>query len=133
VTTLWRPARRGEIAGRIDVVKRAARIDIDFPAPRAGSRIWRQIAASVRFAIDVGRLRPGARLPSTRVLAGRLGVSRNTVAFAYDDLAGDGYIRARAGDGSYVDEAHQRRHPPLHARRFHVLSDPDGTRLTLIP
>ena len=115
------------------MVKRAARIDIDLPAPRAGTRIWRQIAASVRFAIDVGRLRPGARLPSTRVLAGRLGVSRNTVAFAYDDLAGDGYIRARAGDGSYVDEAQQRRHPPLHARRFHGLSDPDGTRLTLIP
>ena len=44
----------------------------------------------------------GMRLPSTRVLARLLGVSRNTVLAAYDDLAADGLIRPRRGSGVVV-------------------------------
>jgi GntR family transcriptional regulator / MocR family aminotransferase len=47
-------------------------------------------------------LAAGMRLPSTRVLARLLGVSRNTVLAAYDELAADGLIRPRRGSGVVV-------------------------------
>src|SRR5262249_22307937 len=40
--------------------------------------LYRQLYDGLREAILSGRLRPGARLPSTRVLAGDLETSRNT-------------------------------------------------------
>src|SRR5689334_13716993 len=43
-------------------------------------QIYRQLLSAI---LD-GRLRPGERLPPTRELAQRLGVSRNTVAVAYE-------------------------------------------------
>jgi DNA-binding transcriptional regulator YhcF (GntR family) len=44
----------------------------------------------------------GTRLPSTRVLARLLGVSRNTVLAVYDDLAADGLIEGRRGAAMVV-------------------------------
>ena len=41
-------------------------------------------AGSLRAAILAGRLGPGARLPSSRELAGGLGVSRATVVGAFE-------------------------------------------------
>ncbi|GEP57514.1 GntR family transcriptional regulator [Reyranella soli] len=41
-------------------------------------------------------------MPSTRGLAQELGVSRITVALAYDQLASEGYMEARRGSGMYV-------------------------------
>ncbi len=67
------------------------------------SRPWhRQVFAQIRDAIRDGRLRSGDRLPATRELSRSLGVARNTVARAYEDLLAEGYIRGRVGDGSYV-------------------------------
>ncbi|GGK86649.1 GntR family transcriptional regulator [Planomonospora parontospora subsp. parontospora] len=62
------------------------------------ARIYRQI----RDAVLDGRLRAGERLPSTRELAGRLGVSRNTVALAYERLSAEGFLAGRAGAGTFV-------------------------------
>jgi GntR family transcriptional regulator/MocR family aminotransferase len=62
-------------------------------------QVRRQIAGAVR------RCTPGARLPSTRALARLLGVSRNTVLAAYDDLAADGLIQGRRGAGMLVTGA----------------------------
>jgi GntR family transcriptional regulator/MocR family aminotransferase len=53
-------------------------------------------------AIVGGRLRAGDRLPPTRQLAASLRVSRSTVTAAYDRLAGDGYLTARVGSGTFV-------------------------------
>src|SRR3546814_6475587 len=47
-------------------------------------------------------LRPGQRLPSSRQLAERIGVSRNTVSLAYDALLADGYLSSRSRSGVYV-------------------------------
>lgn len=62
----------------------------------------RQIYAQIRLAIVEGRLKHGERLPSTRELAQRLGIARNTVAVAYEWLTAEGIISGRGGAGSRV-------------------------------
>jgi GntR family transcriptional regulator/MocR family aminotransferase len=64
--------------------------------------LHRQVYDGVRDAILHGRLAPGARLPSTRALAGDLGVSRNTVTLAFDQLRAEGYLVGRRGAGTRV-------------------------------
>jgi GntR family transcriptional regulator/MocR family aminotransferase len=44
----------------------------------------------------------GTRLPSTRELATELGIARNTVVNAFDQLYAESYLEARTGDGTYV-------------------------------
>jgi GntR family transcriptional regulator/MocR family aminotransferase len=56
----------------------------------------------LRAAILDGRLRPRVRLPSTRLLARDLRVSRNVVVDAFAQLSGEGYIEGRLGSGTYV-------------------------------
>jgi GntR family transcriptional regulator/MocR family aminotransferase len=64
--------------------------------------IYKQICREMRQAIICGRLRGGARLPASRVLANELGVSRNTIISVFDSLISEGYIESRVGDGTYV-------------------------------
>ncbi len=64
--------------------------------------LYQQLYGRLRAAILAGQLERGARLPSTRTLASELGVSRNTVALAYDQLLMEGYIESRVGDGTRV-------------------------------
>jgi GntR family transcriptional regulator/MocR family aminotransferase len=64
--------------------------------------LYRQIEGQLRGAIRDGRLRPGARLPGVRTLAGDLGVARITVATAYEQLAAEGYVDGRVGSGTRV-------------------------------
>ena len=54
-------------------------------------------------AIGAGRLKAGEPVPSTRAMAGRLGVSRNTVTLAYQALVSEGFLQARERSGFYVD------------------------------
>ena len=74
------------------------------------ARIYRQLLDGI---LD-GRLRPGERLPPSRQLALRLGVSRNTVAVAYERLAAEGVLTGRIGAGTFVSTGAVR---PAHARR----------------
>ena len=57
---------------------------------------------ALRSAIVDGRLPAGERLPASRVLAADLGVSRGSVASAYERLAAEGYLAARVGAGTFV-------------------------------
>ena len=66
-----------------------------------GVRVFERL----RGAILDGGLAAGGRLPSSRVMAGDLGVSRNTVEWAYAQLVAEGYVVRRRGAGSYVAEA----------------------------
>ncbi len=59
----------------------------------AGWPRQRVIHACLRAAIVTGQLRPGTRLLATRALADELGVARNTVLYAYEQLATEGLIR----------------------------------------
>jgi GntR family transcriptional regulator/MocR family aminotransferase len=59
----------------------------------AGWPRQRVLHECLRAAIRSGRLAPGTRLAASRALAAELGVARNTVLYAYDQLATEGYVR----------------------------------------
>ncbi|MCF6743057.1 PLP-dependent aminotransferase family protein [Blastococcus sp. KM273128] len=61
-----------------------------------------QLQDQLRAAIRGRRLGAGERLPSTRRLAERLGVSRGTVVEAYEQLLAEGYLESAAGSGTRV-------------------------------
>lgn len=70
---------------------------------RAGPEpLHRQLANGLRDAIRTGRLTPQTRLPSTRVLAADLGVSRRLVVDAYSQLTAEGFLFSRHGSGTRV-------------------------------
>ncbi|MFC7613004.1 GntR family transcriptional regulator [Actinokineospora soli] len=58
--------------------------------------------AALRAAIRDGTLAAGTRLPSSRDLAGQLGVARGTVTAAYAQLVAEGYLTAKRGSGTTV-------------------------------
>lgn len=70
--------------------------------PSATAPLYRQLYDGLRDAILSGRLAPGARLPSSRVLAADHGVARNTVLQAYDQLRSEGYLIGKRGGGTRV-------------------------------
>ena len=63
------------------------------------------LVALIKQLIGQGRLMPGQKLPSTRTLAERLKIARNTVLHAYDDLIAQGYCRSHRGIGTFIDFA----------------------------
>ncbi len=67
--------------------------------------LHRQLYGELRGAIIAGRFRRGMRLPATRILAADLGVSRNTVICAFDQLRAEGYLESRVGSGAFVSNA----------------------------
>lgn len=70
--------------------------------PAQDTPLYLQLFEEVRDQILDGRLKPRQRLPSTRALAGDLGVSRTTTLAAYEQLMSEGYIEGRTGSGAYV-------------------------------
>ena len=64
--------------------------------------LYRRVYLGLRQAILDGRLAPGSKLPASRTLARQMGLARNTVTTAYEQLAAEGYIEARVGAGSFV-------------------------------
>ena len=50
------------------------------------------IVADIRKRLEDGSLAPGDRLPSTRALVDKLGVSRGSVVSAYEQLSGEGIL-----------------------------------------
>lgn len=103
-------------------------------------QIGRQLVHAIRRGVPAG-----SRLPSSRVMARLLGVSRNTVMTAYDDLVAAGLISGRRGSGMLIgdrdadasaaavnmlDPQRLLRQAQYPARTLHVV-DPDGTHLYL--
>ncbi len=75
---------------------------LDLPMLLPGGSQSNQVHAGLRAAILAGRLQAGMRLPSSRGLAVQLGVRRNAVVVAYEQLLGDGLVESRAGAGTFV-------------------------------
>lgn len=78
--------------GPVDVL---FRLDQSLPKAQAVER-------AVREAIMRGVLPRGSRVPSTRELALELGIARNTVVAAIDDLVAEGLLETRPRAGIYV-------------------------------
>lgn len=70
--------------------------------PGAAEPVHQQVYRGLRDLILSGRVAPGARLPSTRALAAELGVARNTVVPAFEQLRAEGLVAAHAGGGTRV-------------------------------
>lgn len=70
----------------------------DGPTP-----IWRQIADDIADQITGGRLLPGDRLPSERVLCAQYGdVAYGTIRRAIKGLRERGLVETSPGKGTYV-------------------------------
>ena len=66
--------------------------------------LHRQLYEALRRAMLDGKLAAGERLPSSRDLAQDLGLSRNTVVAAVNQLSVEGYLVSRVGSGTYVND-----------------------------
>ena len=71
-----------------------------------------QLERELREAIRTGRLSADERLPSSRVLARELGVSRGLVLDCYTQLEAEGYLTARGGSGTRVASGAHTPAPP---------------------
>ena len=71
----------------------------------ASLTIPRQLSQALTADIARGRLRPGQRLPGSRTLARELGVHRQTVVSAIDELIAEGWLVSRPAAGVFVADA----------------------------
>jgi len=76
--------------------------DLSLDPPSGKHDLWRWLYTELRNAILDGRLKPGARMPSTRSLGKQYSLSRGTVVEAFDQLQAEGYTRTEVGSGTYV-------------------------------
>lgn len=81
-------------------------IELDGHGPR-----YAQLIRALKASILDSRLAAGSRVPASRNLANELGISRNTVLAAYDQLQAEGFLLARVGSGSYVADIGSRATP----------------------
>lgn len=68
----------------------------------SGIPILRQVIEQIRAQCASGALKEGDRLPSVRVLAKELAVNQNTILHVYENLAAEGLLEMRHGDGTFV-------------------------------
>jgi len=72
-------------------------VDRSSPTP-----LYRQLYEGFRQAILERRLRAGQRIPSTRMLAQELRVSRFPLLNAFEQLVAEGYFESAPGSGTFV-------------------------------
>lgn len=98
------PASPRDYTRVIEIVVRRAVFSFDSLALNrgVGGTLTRQLVHLLREHIVKGRTPIGTRLPSSRALAQQLGVGRNTVLVAYDQLRAEGYINAEIGAGTWI-------------------------------
>jgi GntR family transcriptional regulator/MocR family aminotransferase len=65
-------------------------------------RLQKQIFDQLHHLILSGRFTPGARMPSTRMLADQFGISRTTALLVYERLIAEGYLETRPAQGTFV-------------------------------
>lgn len=99
-------------------MRRAREVELALGPRPGGVSLQYWLYSEIRALILSRRLQGGARLPASRDLARRAGVSRGTVLAAFDQLAAEGYVVAVVGRGASVaadlpDEAPE---PPPRSR-----------------
>ncbi len=83
--------------------------------------LYRQLRRGIEHQIARGAYRPDKALPSSRALAAELGISRNTVNLAYQELTAEGFLVSRPRSGIFVNgeltaQANAAEHPREHTR-----------------
>ncbi len=68
----------------------------------APGSVYGALADAITALVLDGRVAPKTRLPSERVLAEQLGLSRATITAGYDALRERGFLASRTGSGSFV-------------------------------
>ena len=86
------------------MAKLAAAFELALPPRDPSVPAYRWLYASLRAEILYGRLRPGARLPSTRDLANQYGLARGTIVNAFEQLKSEGYVEGSVGSGTHVSK-----------------------------
>lgn len=74
-------------------------IDVNSPKP-----IYEQIKEYILLQIQSGEYVQGDRIPSERTLSDALGVNRQTVKKALDELVHAGHLSVQIGKGTYVNQ-----------------------------
>ncbi len=97
-------------------------VQLDREVPR---QLGQQLQEQLRSAIRAGALRAGERLPSSRSLAERLGISRGLVVDSYAQLYAEGYLVTEVGSGTRVAE---RAEAPAHTERQQPATAQPGTK-----
>src|SRR6202007_1789477 len=77
--------------------------------------LYRSLSDAIKTAISDGRLVPGQKIPSVRVLSELVDVSRNTAHQCYQTLISEGYVEALPRTGLFVSKSMVSRaaQPPL--------------------
>lgn len=81
---------------------RTRRVTLSPVDPASPDPLYRQVRSVIEAAIDRGAFTGNRALPPSRNLAAALGVSRNTVVMAYDELIALGHVESRPRSGLYV-------------------------------
>jgi DNA-binding transcriptional MocR family regulator len=86
-------------------MSRAPYVSIHVPSALSGRRpSTKDVITAFSQEIEAGRLPSHSRLPPVRVLERQLGLSKNTVQVAYDELAARGLVVTREREGAFVAE-----------------------------
>jgi DNA-binding transcriptional MocR family regulator len=91
--------------------------------PRSPVPLWAQLGRELRRRMVERKLPVGTVLPSVPELAGRYGLSRDTVLKAYRGLREIGQVENRRGGGHYVAQAVE----------MQYVTVPPGSRVTTPP
>ncbi|EEF58743.1 PLP-dependent aminotransferase family protein [Pedosphaera parvula] len=84
------------------MAKNESSVGLLLASPPADLELNQWLHRELRAAILDRRLKPGARLPSTRQLARQYQISRGTVTTAFEQLRDEGYLEGQIGSGTYV-------------------------------
>ena len=79
-------------------------VETFFLHPDAQGTLQQQIQQMIAQGILSGRFQHGEKLPSTRKLAGHLGISRITVTIAYTELLANDYLISKGRSGYFVSD-----------------------------
>lgn len=71
---------------------------------RSGVPLYLQVKKQILDQIRSGKIKVGSKMPTERELATSLGVSRNTISSAYNELEKEGIIKSYQGKGTFVIE-----------------------------
>lgn len=87
-----------------------------------GLPTYLQLSRALADHIRSGKLPAGTRLPGSRSLAEQLGLHRNTVLKAFEELSSEGWLEMRSARGTYVSasipDEHVAPHPPKQVSPF---------------